>query len=70
MFLENLVNVFDKIYDRYANKFFKLKNLNVYSKKVNSIFKEVEKQKGDFNYTYTIAMKAQELIEEYLAFRS
>lgn len=70
IFTENLISVFDQIYDRYVNKFYKVSHLNVLSKKVDFINKEISYQKKDYSYVFTISTKAKEIMDEYLLFRS
>jgi len=69
MFMENLVKVFDKVYDRYTEKFYKNKHLNLLAKKVRFIQKEISIQKQDLSYLFTLASKAVELMDEYTLFR-
>lgn len=70
MHLENLVNVFDKIFDRFTNKFMRVRNLAVEIRKVDGIFKDVCDKPADYSTLFTIILKGTELMHEYSAYRS
>ncbi|CAI2383035.1 unnamed protein product [Moneuplotes crassus] len=69
MFMDNLVKVFDKVYDRYSGKFYCNKQLKLLGKKVRFIHKDISVQKQNLSYPFTLATKAIELMDEYIEFR-
>lgn len=65
VYLENVKDAVEKIYDNSCNKFLKVKNLQVITKKINSIFKEICNKAQDYSYIFTMVLKAKELINNY-----
>jgi hypothetical protein len=66
IYLKNIIDVTNQIYNLFEDKFLKWKHLDVFLKKINMIFKEVWDKSQDYNYVFTLALRGKELITEYL----
>lgn len=65
IYITNIIEVFEKLYDREAKKFYCPRNLKVLIRKINWIFQEIWDKSLNYSYIFTLVLKAKELIKEY-----
>ena len=65
IYLDNIVNVFTKLYNRKSKHFINPKNMSVIIKKIESIYKEIWDKNQHYSYLFTMVLKAKELVGDF-----